>query len=129
MHKPSLHPKTHVVGEQTLCSNCGHIESAHLEPRVAVGSPIRQFPDAGELGNVPTGSSSSTTKATQSKAETETSGGLRKNRKSETDTEPPSMTANTKSTKRQKGDDVQEDVNTNSLHHISASVSKWFHWK
>jgi len=91
--------KTYVVGEQTLCSNCGHIESAHPEPPVVVGALIRKFRDAGRLGNVPTGSSSSSTsptKATQSEAEAETSNGLRKKRKSDTDTEPPSKNASSK---------------------------------
>ncbi|KAJ7487725.1 hypothetical protein B0H11DRAFT_2409123 [Mycena galericulata] len=104
--------KTHVVDDRTLCSNCGHIESAHPEPRVAVKSLIRQYRDAGKLHK--TSDSSSNAKATQSEAEAETNSGLRKKRKSGTDTEPPVKGSSSKGkkkeenpTKRLKGEDVE----------------------
>ncbi|KAJ7259952.1 hypothetical protein B0H12DRAFT_1069853 [Mycena haematopus] len=80
---------TEVVDNRTLCLNCGHIESAHPQPRLPVGSLIRQYRDAGRLAPSSTkGNSSSTRKATQVEAEAETSTGLKKKRKSDTDTEP-----------------------------------------
>ncbi|KAJ7509268.1 hypothetical protein B0H11DRAFT_1901397 [Mycena galericulata] len=104
--------KTHAVDDRTLCSNCGHIESAHPEPRVAVKSLIRQYRDAGKLHK--TSDSSSNAKATQSEAEAETNSGLRKKRKSGTDTEPPVKGSSSKGkkkeenpTKRLKGEDVE----------------------
>ncbi|KAJ7769156.1 hypothetical protein DFH07DRAFT_769056 [Mycena maculata] len=104
--------KTHVVDERTLCSNCGHIESAHPEPRVAVTSLVRQYRDAGRLHKA--SDSSSKAKATQSEAEAETNGGLKKKRKSGTDTEPPVKGSSSRGkkkeenpTKRVKGEDVE----------------------
>ncbi|KAJ6592420.1 hypothetical protein B0H19DRAFT_1245297 [Mycena capillaripes] len=74
-----------------LCGSCGHIESAHPEPKSSVGSFIRGFRDAGKLG-----SSSIPAKVSQEEAETEMSAGLRpKKRKSNlTDTEPPPKKTN-----------------------------------
>lgn len=87
--------KTHEEGNQTVCSNCGHIESAHPEPRVTVGSLIKNYRDTGKLGKVAPGiSSSSTAKASQSEAEAETNKGLK--RKSATDTEPPKKPSKSK---------------------------------
>ncbi|KAJ7716979.1 hypothetical protein B0H14DRAFT_3901296 [Mycena olivaceomarginata] len=79
---------TEVVEGRTLCLNCGHIESAHPQPRTPAGSFIRQFRDAGRLASISSKSSSSVPRATQGEAEAETSTGLKKKRKSETDTEP-----------------------------------------
>ena len=97
--------KTHVVDNRTLCSNCGHIDSAHPytppeEPpaRTDVGSLIKKFRDAGKLGVA--SSSSSQSKASQSEAEAETKNGLRKKRKSETDTEPTTKKSGGKSHKK-----------------------------
>lgn len=98
---------THVVDNRTLCSNCGHIESAHPyhspQPPVAVGSLIKQFQAAGKLGAAhPASSSSSKFKASQSEAEAETNNGLRRKRKSETDTEPPTKKSGGKTNKDEK---------------------------
>ncbi|KAF8144676.1 hypothetical protein K438DRAFT_1782642 [Mycena galopus ATCC 62051] len=80
--------KTEVIEGRTLCLNCGHIESAHPQPRVLAGSLIRQYRDAGRLTSTSSKSSSGAPRATQAEAEAETSTGLKNKRKSETDTEP-----------------------------------------
>lgn len=75
-----------LVDDRMVCKSCDHIDSAHPEPKPAIGSLLRGFRDAGKLG-----SSSHSIKASKEEAEAETSAGLRsKKRKSETDTEPPS---------------------------------------
>ncbi|KAJ7084088.1 hypothetical protein C8R44DRAFT_894234 [Mycena epipterygia] len=76
-----------------LCTNCGHIESAHPEPKPSVGTFIKSFRDAAKVA--PTSISA---KVSLEDAEAETSAGLRtKKRKSaasnSTDTEPPSKKA------------------------------------
>ncbi|KAJ7462585.1 hypothetical protein FB451DRAFT_1180882 [Mycena latifolia] len=78
--------ETETVKGKLLCKSCGHIESAHPEPKASVGSIIRGFRDAGKLGSSSGGSS---VKASNEEAVAETSAGLRKKRKSDTDTEPP----------------------------------------
>ncbi|KAJ7442281.1 hypothetical protein FB451DRAFT_1569004 [Mycena latifolia] len=88
-----MHPsETHVINDKVLCKNCGHIETAHPEPKATVGSFIRGYRDAGKLGSSRLGSTSASTqsvKASKEEAEAETSAGLRKKRKSDTNTEPP----------------------------------------
>ncbi|KAJ7701352.1 hypothetical protein B0H14DRAFT_3527631 [Mycena olivaceomarginata] len=80
---------TEVVDNRTLCLNCGHIESAHAQPRLSAGSLIKQYRDSGRLApSSSKGSSSSAARATQVEAEAETNVGLKKQRKSDTDTEP-----------------------------------------
>ncbi|KAF8184104.1 hypothetical protein K438DRAFT_2008152 [Mycena galopus ATCC 62051] len=78
--------ETYTDGHRTLCSNCGHIESAHPEAPKEAGSLIRRFQAKGKLGNVSL--KHLTPKATVQEAEAETVNGLKKRKPSATDTEP-----------------------------------------
>ncbi|KAJ7136485.1 hypothetical protein C8R43DRAFT_1132391 [Mycena crocata] len=98
---------THVVDNKTLCSNCGHIESAHPEPRQPAGALIKQLPDAGKLSGPRAGPSSSVLKATRDEAEAETKDGLQKKRKSTTDTEPPNIHSKKKKAASSKDKDSE----------------------
>ncbi|KAJ7490568.1 hypothetical protein FB451DRAFT_1165922 [Mycena latifolia] len=92
-----------------LCSNCGHIESAHPTPTPAppapVASIIKEYRDLGRFGaGLSATSSSSNSKATQREAEAETNNGLKKRKKSATDTEPATKgKSNKPEQKRSKG--------------------------
>ncbi|KAJ7500568.1 hypothetical protein B0H11DRAFT_2275799 [Mycena galericulata] len=89
---------THVVDDKVICKSCGHIESAHPEPRTSVDSVLNRYRDAGRLIG-------SSTKASKEEAEAETNAGLRKRQRSQTDTEPPS--------KRSKADKGKEKEKSN----------------
>ncbi|KAJ7172907.1 hypothetical protein C8R43DRAFT_943970 [Mycena crocata] len=97
---------THVVDNKTLCSNCGHIESAHPEPRQPAGALIKQLRDAGKLSG-PRAGPSSVLKATRDEAEAETKDGLQKKHKSTTDTEPPNIHSKKKKAASSKDKDSE----------------------
>ncbi|KAJ7020116.1 hypothetical protein C8F04DRAFT_1403868 [Mycena alexandri] len=61
--------------KRTLCTNCGHIASAHPQARPNVAAMVRGFQDAGKLRTA--ASISSSEKASREDAEAETSAGLR----------------------------------------------------
>ncbi|KAJ7211378.1 hypothetical protein GGX14DRAFT_394288 [Mycena pura] len=58
---------------RTRCTNCGHIETAHPEPKPNITSFVKGFRDAAKLGS----SSSVPIKASHEEAEAETNAGLR----------------------------------------------------
>ncbi|KAJ7020131.1 hypothetical protein C8F04DRAFT_1275489 [Mycena alexandri] len=76
-----------------ICKNCNHMASSHPLPtpsapttRFSVADIVKDFRDAGKVQKAP--AKTSELKASSSVAHAETSEGLRKKRKSDTDTEP-----------------------------------------
>ncbi|KAJ6597749.1 hypothetical protein DFH09DRAFT_1399469 [Mycena vulgaris] len=96
---------THVVEGKVLCKNCGHIESAHPEPKPSTSAFVRGFRDAAKLGST----AGTSFKASKQEAEAETNQGLRKKRKSDVDTEPPIVKKSkaTKPTPKKEGEVVK----------------------
>ncbi|KAF8155224.1 hypothetical protein K438DRAFT_2026493 [Mycena galopus ATCC 62051] len=108
--------------KRTLCQSCGHIESAHPEPKPSVGSFVRGFRDAGKLA----ASNSLSVKASHKEAEAETSTGLRpKKRKSTTDTEPGSSKKPNKGKAKEKTPKIEgENVKYGKLVFLVCGISE-----